>query len=154
MQCYTMPLPVLCAAASPNRGEYRGRAAYLPASSVLYHVLQEYETYLSELHRTYPEYWASGCCCCRVLCKNSAARHSSWEGCLATRCFQLSALNHTCAPPSVQVKPIHFGFADNKSMFVSFEGQVNAKTPKFSVSGCAAVRAGFANAVFLLSVVG
>ncbi|KAI7839943.1 hypothetical protein COHA_006337 [Chlorella ohadii] len=49
--------------------------------------MKEYETYLSELHRTYPEYW---------------------------------------------VKPIHFGFADNKSMFVSFEGQVNAKTPKFS----------------------
>ena len=44
---------------------------------------------------------------------------------------------HPCfrvhASPRPQVKPIHWGFADNRSMFVSFEGQVNARTPKFSV---------------------
>jgi hypothetical protein len=49
--------------------------------------MKEYEAYLAELHKSYPDYW---------------------------------------------VKPIHFGFADNKSMFVSFEGRVNAKQPKFS----------------------
>lgn len=48
--------------------------------------LKEYTSYLTELHKTYPDYY---------------------------------------------VKPTQFGIVDNRSMFVSFEGQVSAKTPKF-----------------------
>jgi hypothetical protein len=52
-------------------------------------MLQEMESYLLDLHRTYPDYF---------------------------------------------VKPTLFGVADNRSMFVSFEGQVSSKTAKFYVS--------------------
>ena len=33
--------------------------------------------------------------------------------------------------PDYYAKPLTFGYVDNRSMFVSFEGQVSVKTPKF-----------------------
>ena len=102
--------------------------------------VQEYQAYLTELHRSYPDYWASWCL--HLLCCLG-----SWE--VGEACLRIALLAHPAAqllptPPIVclpcspchplQVKPIHFGFADNRSMFVSFEGQVSAKQPKFAVS--------------------
>lgn len=48
--------------------------------------MKEYETYLIDLHKKWPEYF---------------------------------------------VRPMNWGFVDNKSMFASFEGRVSSNTPKF-----------------------
>lgn len=51
-----------------------------------------------------------------------------------TSCLPPAACLHL-PPADYYVRPTLFGIADSRSMFVSFEGRINAKSPKFEVRG-------------------
>lgn len=69
------------------------------------------------------------------------ARHTEqrqkgwWREVGSRRCLgaHTSRLDTRLSPPALPLPRLQFGIVDNRSMFVSFEGQVSAKTPKFVV---------------------
>lgn len=83
-------------------------------------VLQDYEHYIHELKKHYPNIWVS------------ADGGGRWPG---NACFSCHGASSSYAPFCClpQVRPTQFGVVDSHTLFVAFEGRATDRTPMFKV---------------------
>lgn len=81
----------------------------------------EYEQYIRELKGTYPSIYVSAGVRCSCSCAHTHLQ----------RCATRAAASNRGSPLCTQVKPTSFGYVDDTSLFVAFEGRATEHTPVF-----------------------